>query len=152
MSAPTARGPLFYIGAAALLGAMAVDATAVLGRHVGLPLLGSLELVQAAILLASSAALVAATLERRHAAARLVLDRVSPFARRVMQRFNAVLTVLFFTILGIGQTWIAADLWREHESSELLHIPYAPLRIVSIVAMLLAAVTVARQLIRGQPP
>ena len=150
MNKPSAHGPLFYIGAAALLCAMAVDSLAVLGRHIGLPLLGSLELVQAAILLASSAALVCATLERRHAAARLLLDRAGPRAHRFLQRFNGVLTLLFFLLLGAGQIWIAADLWYAHEGSELLHIPFAPLRIASIAAILLAAAVVARQISRHE--
>ncbi|MBN2320552.1 MAG: hypothetical protein JXR49_15850, partial [Acidobacteria bacterium] len=41
---------LFYLGGIALLFAMAVDTLAVAGRHIGMPLPGSIELVQAAIL------------------------------------------------------------------------------------------------------
>jgi TRAP-type C4-dicarboxylate transport system permease small subunit len=145
---PGARGPLFYIGAAALLLAMAVDAVAVLGRHIGLPLLGSLELVQAAIVVASSTAIVFATLANRHAAARFLLDRSNPRMRGLLQQFARVLTLLFFLVLAIGQSWIAHDLWNGHEDSELLHIPLAPLRIVSILAVLLAAAVTARRLWR----
>ena len=141
----TARGPLFYIGACALLLAMAVDAIAVIGRHIGVPLLGSLELVQAAILVASSSALVSATLAGRHASARFLIDRVSPRVRAVMQRSNGILTFVFFLALAVGQIWIAADLWHGHEDSELLHIPYAPLRVTSIVAAVLAALIVLKQ-------
>jgi TRAP-type C4-dicarboxylate transport system permease small subunit len=144
---PAARGPLFYVGASALLLAMAVDAVAVAGRHLGFPLLGSLELVQAAILLASSSALVSATLAGRHASARFLLDRFGARARLLMQRINLLLTLLFLLILAIGQIWIARDLWHGHEDSELLHIPYAPLRIASICAVLLAALVLARQLL-----
>jgi TRAP-type C4-dicarboxylate transport system permease small subunit len=148
----TARGPLFYIGACALLLAMVVDAIAVVGRHIGVPLLGSLELVQAAILVASSAALVSATLAGRHASARFLIDRVSPRVRAVMQRSNGVLTLVFFLALAVGQIWIAADLWHGHEDSELLHIPYAPLRVTSIVAVVLAALIVLKQtLLRSRP-
>jgi TRAP-type C4-dicarboxylate transport system permease small subunit len=147
-SDPGARGPLFYVGATALLLAMAVDALAVLGRHIGLPLLGSLELVQAAIVVASSTAIVFATLANRHAAARFLLDRSTPRVRRLLQQFARVLTLLFFLILASGQTWITHDLWDGHEDSELLHIPFAPLRLVSIVAVLLAAGITLRRLLR----
>lgn len=147
-----ARGPLFYIGASALLFAMAVDAIAVAGRHLGFPLLGSLELVQAAILLASSAALVAATLANRHASARFLLDRIGARARSILLRFNAALTLLFFSMLAIGQIWIAADLWRGHEDSELLHIPYAPLRLATVAAALLGALVMLRRLLRRSKP
>jgi TRAP-type transport system small permease protein len=143
-----ARGPLFYVGAAALLLAMAVDAVAVLGRHIGLPLLGSLELVQASIVVAASTAIVFATLANRHAAARFLLDRSGPRMRILLQQFARVLMLLFFLVLATGQTWITHDLWNGHEDSELLHIPFAPLRLVSILAVLAAAGITARRLLR----
>jgi len=144
-SAAPARGPLFYVGASALLIAMAVDAIAVVGRHIGIPLLGSLELVQAAIVLAASSALVSSTLARRHAAARFLLERVSPGVRAGMQHFNALLTVLFFVVLAAGQSWIVYDLRDAHEDSELLGIPFGPLRVIAVAAVCLAALIVCRQ-------
>jgi TRAP-type C4-dicarboxylate transport system permease small subunit len=144
------RGPLFYVGSAGLLGATAFDAAAVLGRHIGLPFPGSLELVQASILLASTAALAAATGSRRHAAARLVLDRVSAPVRLIMQRINAVLTVVFFLLLAAGQIWISSDLWHAHEDTEVLHIPVAPLRLVCIAGILVAALLTARLIARPE--
>jgi TRAP-type C4-dicarboxylate transport system permease small subunit len=142
------RGPLFWIGAAALLAVTGVDAVAVLGRHIGLPFTGSLELVQAGILLASTSALVAATAVNRHACARLVLDRVPAGVRRWMQRLNALMSVLFFLLLAAGQLWVTADLWHAHEDSDVLHIPFAPLRLIGIAGVLLAALIVSRRTIR----
>jgi len=133
------RGPLFYVGAAALLAAMSVDAIAVAGRHLGIPFLGSLELVQALILVAASSAVVCATLAEKHAAVHLLLDRVAPATKLWMRRCNAVLCVLFLAMLAVGTGWIASDLWGAHEQSELLHIPYAPLRLICLTALVLAA-------------
>jgi TRAP-type C4-dicarboxylate transport system permease small subunit len=127
---------LFYVGAAGLLLAIGADAVAVLGRHLGIPLLGSIELMQAAILLASSAAIVLATVARKHAVVHLLIDRLSPRGRDRMERVHALLSAVFFAALGIGSVWIAYDLRDGHEQSELLRIPYAPLRVVSIVAVL----------------
>ncbi len=155
--APNAREPSrrrfdvpLWIGGAALLIAMATDALAVLGRHIGRPLLGSLELVQAAILVAASTALVAATLAGKHASARLLLDRLRPAALARMERINAVLTLLFFAALAAAQIWIASDLWGSHEESELLHLPYAPLRLVAIAAALLGLAISARRAVRAR--
>jgi|SRR5580704_490627 TRAP-type C4-dicarboxylate transport system permease small subunit len=131
---------LFYVGAAGLLFAIGADAVAVLGRHVGIPLLGSIELMQAAILLASSAAIVLATVAKKHAVVHLLIDRLSPRRRSIMERVHALLGAVFFAALTVGSVWIAFDLRNGHEQSELLRIPFAPLRIVSIVAVL--AVTV----------
>lgn len=143
---------IFMIGAAALLLAMAVDVLAVIGRHIGISLLGSIELVQAAMLLASSAALVAATLHRQHASVHLLIDRLSARWRDRVKRFNGVLSIIFFLALAAGSIWIAHDLWRAHERSDLLGIPYAPLRIASIIALLTAAAVFARGLRGSTPP
>jgi TRAP-type C4-dicarboxylate transport system permease small subunit len=131
----SAENCLFYLGAAALLFAVAVDAIAVIGRHIGRPLLGSIELMQAAILIAASAAIVSATLVDKHAVVHLLIDRLPPRARSIMDRVHAVLCALFFIALAAGGIWIALDLRGGNEESELLHIPYAPLRVVSIVAV-----------------
>ena len=136
---------LFYVGAAGLLFAIGADAVAVLGRHLGIPLLGSIELMQAAILLASSAAIVLATVANKHAVVHLLIDRLSPRRRALMERVHALLSAVFFAALGVGSLWIAYDLRDGHDQSELLRIPYAPLRIVSIVAVLaVAAIYLAR--------
>jgi TRAP-type transport system small permease protein len=127
---------LFFVGAAGLLLAIGADAVAVLGRHLGIPLLGSIELMQAAILLASSAAIVLATVAKKHAVVHLLIDRLSPRRRGVMERVHALLSAVFFAALSVGSLWIAFDLRNGHEQSELLRIPFAPLRIVSIIAVL----------------
>jgi TRAP-type C4-dicarboxylate transport system permease small subunit len=134
---------LFHLGAAALLFAVAVDAIAVTGRHIGRPLLGSIELMQAAILIAASAAIVSATLVDKHAVVHLLIDRLSPRARLLMERFHAALCGVFFAALAAGSIWIAHDLRGGHEESELLHIPYAPLRVISIVSVAAVALIYA---------
>jgi TRAP-type C4-dicarboxylate transport system permease small subunit len=136
---------LYYVGAAGLLFAIGADALAVLGRHLGIPLLGSIELMQAAILLAASAAMVMATIAGKHAVVHLLIDRLAPRRRMLMERVHALLGAIFFAALAAGSIWIAFDLRNGHEQSELLRIPYAPLRIVSILAVLaVAAVYLAR--------
>jgi TRAP-type C4-dicarboxylate transport system permease small subunit len=142
------RGPIFYVGATALLTAMAVDTLAVIGRHIGVSLLGSIELVQAAMLLASSAALVAATLQRQHASVHLLIDRLPPRARRAAAALGLILSIAFFLCLVAGSVWIAWDMRAAHEASDLLKIPYAPLRLASIVSLLTVAAVLAIQLRR----
>jgi len=127
---------LFYLGAAALLFAMAVETIAVLGRHIGVPLWGSIELVQAAILVASSTAILSATLANTHARVRILTDRVAGSFRVWLERVQALFCALFFCALTVGSIWIFLDLRGGYEESELLHIPYAPLRIVCILSIL----------------
>jgi TRAP-type C4-dicarboxylate transport system permease small subunit len=150
-SAPATPRPvawLLTLGSAALLFAMSVDALAVLGRHLGIPLLGSIEMVQAAILVASSVAVVAATIADKHAVVHLLIQRVGPRTRAILARIHALLCVVFFLALAAGSVWIAYDLRGGYEQSELLGIPYAPLRIVSILSMLAAAAIYLAQLLK----
>jgi TRAP-type C4-dicarboxylate transport system permease small subunit len=141
---------LFYLGGIALLFAMAVEAMAVLGRHIGIPLPGSIELVQAAILVAASAAMVSATLADKHARVRVVVDRLNCGPLVILKRVQAVVSALFFFSLAAGSIWIFMDLWGGYEESEVLHIPYAPLRIVCIVAVLGVAFDFLRRIREGQ--
>ena len=145
---PPARGPLFYIGAGGLLIAMAIETLAVLGRHFGLPLLGALELIQAAILLMASTAMLAATLNDGHATVTLLTSRLSEGGRRALRAFAAMLSALFFIGLTVGAAWLALDAWSGHEQSELLHIPFRPLRLISVIAAGAIALVFLRDAVR----
>jgi TRAP-type C4-dicarboxylate transport system permease small subunit len=126
---------LVAVGGFALLTAMMTDTLAVIGRHTGIPLIGSIEVVQAAVLVAGSAGLVLATLAKSHAAVRLVLDHVTSRARARLVCVNRLLGAVFFAALLAGSIWIAVDLWSSQEESELLKIPFRPLRLATVLAL-----------------
>lgn len=135
----------FVAGSVGLLTAMAADALAVLGRHLGLPILGSIEIVQASVVILASAAMIGATLRGSHARVHILIDRLHGRAREALKRGSDVLSALVFLVFAIGSLWIARELWTGHEHSELLHIPLRWLRVVWIVtALLIAAVFVVR--------
>lgn len=138
---------LVLLGGAALLAAMVTDFLAVIGRHTGWPLLGSIELVQAFVLVSASVAMVIATLAGSHAVVRLLIDRAAPATRAWLIRVSRTFSALFFASMAAGSTWIAADMWPGHEESELLRIPYAPLRMVAVLCSLAVALTFLRQAI-----
>ena len=137
---------LFYLGATALLFAMGVDTIAVLGRHIGLPLWGSIEMVQAAILVASSSAILSATLARKHVRVRILMDRLKGRSGIWLQRIQDVFSALFFCLLTAGSVWIFLDLRNGYEESEILHIPYAPLRIICMISILAVMVSFLRRI------
>lgn len=130
----------FVIGAGALLVAMASDAAAVVGRHVGLPFLGAIELVQACVVLATSSAMVGATLSGSHATVHILLERASPGARRALEVFGALMGAACFALLAAGSVWIVSDLWGGHEQTELLRLPLMPLRLFWCASALLMVV------------
>jgi TRAP-type C4-dicarboxylate transport system permease small subunit len=147
---PPARGPLFYVGAIGLLLAMTVEAIAVLGRHIGVPFFGALELIQTAILLTASAAMVSTTIGHTHARVNLLTERIGPKARGILNRVSALLSAVFFCGLAAGSLWLTADAWNEYEQSEVLHISFRPLRVISFAAMVAIALLFMRDVLRAR--
>lgn len=146
------RKALVAFGGAALLLAVATDGLAVIGRHVGAPLLGSIEVVQAAVLVVSSVALLIATLDRRHAVVHLLVNRLGDRPKTRIERAGNLLAALLFLAFLIGSAWIALDMRGGHEESELLRIPYAPLRLIELAALAAVAIICLVQAIRGRRP
>lgn len=141
--------PLVFVGGFALLSAVGFDMVAVIGRNIGLPLLGSIELVQASVLVAGSVALLVATLGRNHAGVHLLTDRAGGPLKDMMLRGGTLLTALFIAGTLAGSVWLSLDLWQGHEVSELLGIPYKALR---LFANLCLAATLAALLWQALGP
>jgi TRAP-type transport system small permease protein len=120
-------------GSAGLFLAMLADALAVLGRHAGFAILGSIEIVQMSAVVAISAAIVLATLDQCHAAVHLVTERVSPRSRALLGRVQHWLEAAGFAVLCAGAVWIVIDHWQTHEETDLLHIPMVEFRVFWIV-------------------
>lgn len=141
---PPGRGGLlprisFALGAAGLLTAMAADAVAVLGRHVGFTVLGAIEVVQASVVLAASAAMVGATLSGAHARVHILIERLAPHWHQRFDRAADMGSCLFFLFLAAGSAWVAAELWPGYEITEILGLPLRWLRLVWIGSCLLIA-------------
>jgi TRAP-type C4-dicarboxylate transport system permease small subunit len=132
----SAKDLTIIVGGLALLAATAVDTVAVIGRNIGLPLTGSIELMQAAVLVSGGIGLVIATIEQSHARVRLIVDRLSPKWRVLADRASDALTAIFVLALLAGSAWLAADLWGAHEQSELLGIPWRLLRLIANLSLL----------------
>jgi TRAP-type C4-dicarboxylate transport system permease small subunit len=141
---------LVVIGGGALLFAMAVDAIAVAGRHLGLPLLGSIELVQASVLVSAAMAMIVATIARTHAVVHLLVDRMSERRRRQMLSINALLSAVLFAAFLAGSAWLCWEIWSHHEQSEVLRIPFRPLRVTLVLSCAALAAIFLHQAIKGE--
>jgi TRAP-type C4-dicarboxylate transport system permease small subunit len=118
------------VGSVALLGVMLVDFAAVIGRHTGVPLLGSLELSELFIVCMASASLVITTFERGHASVHILTERLGARTRGVLRRATDALCAAFFVAILVGSVMVIGDLWNGDERSELLQIPILPLRVL----------------------
>jgi TRAP-type transport system small permease protein len=141
----------FAIGSVGLIGALSVDFVSVLGRHAGLPLVGSIEIVQLFVVLAASASLVGATLARVHASVAVLTERLPPSIQRGLGQFGALCGAAFFAALLAGGVWLIADTWRLDEKGELLGLPILPLRLVWAAACALTAALFLVQAFRPPP-
>ncbi|HVY79487.1 MAG TPA: TRAP transporter small permease subunit [Steroidobacteraceae bacterium] len=120
-----------------------MEGVAVAGRQIGMPLHGAIEIIQAAILLTASVSMVSATLANAHAVVRLLITRLPATPKRLLQRCADLLAAAFFTALAVGAIWLATEHWEAHEESELLHIPFRPLRAVVCLALIVIAAVFA---------
>lgn len=143
------RSLLTWIGGVALLLATLTDSVAVVGRYVGLPLRGSIELMQAIVLVAAASGLSLATLAANHARVKLVVDRLKGGLRNIADRISDLATALFFVALLAGSGWIALDLWGAHERSELLGIPWWLIRLYANLCLLCCVGIALRRAVLG---
>lgn len=140
-----------WTGGAALLAATAIDTIAVIGRNIGLPFVGSIELVQAAVLVSGVFGLIFATAGDDHAQVRIVTDRLGRW-RSHAAVFGPLTMALFFAALLAGSLWLAADLWDGHERSELLGVSWRVLRLIANLGMAACIVIALAALVRRKQP
>ena len=123
------------IGSLGLALAVLTDTVAVIGRHLNIALLGSIEIVQACIVLLSSGAIVAATKYGNHARVRILTNRLNPDLSAKLQYFTAIISTVYSLLMVLGCAWIIWEVWAEHERSEILHIPLVWLRLLLLAAL-----------------
>ena len=140
-----------WVGGAALLAATAIDTLAVIGRNIGLPVVGSIELVQAAVLVSGVFGLIFATAGDDHAQVRILTDRLGRW-RTSAGVVGPLSMALFFVGLLSGSLWLAADLWNGHETSELLGVPWSVLRLIANLGLVACIVVALTALARRRRP
>ena len=144
-------GVLLLTGAVGLMGAMVTDSIAVVGRHVGIPFTGSIELAQAFIVLGAASAIAYASLGATHAAVDLVFHRLPISAQRLAHRFAALLGFLFVAALLVGSAWIAWEYRDAGERTELIGIELKWLRLFWLACAVIAAAAMLAPLFAKKP-
>src|SRR4051812_4934404 len=98
-------GLMFLVGSAALLAAMATDFVSVICRHIHIPFVGAIEIIQPFIVFAVAAAGIAATLTRAHATVHIVTERLPPVWRARLARVSDLLGCVAFGAVAAGDLW-----------------------------------------------
>ena len=119
-------GVLLATGAVGLVGAMLIDGIAVVGRHTGIPFTGSIELVQAFIVLGAASAIAYASLGATHAAVDLVFHRLPISAQRLAHRLAAAMLERGIYVIGFsypvvpkGEARIRVQLSAAHSEADI---------------------------------
>lgn len=142
----------YGLGAVGLGLAALSDFIAVAGRHLGLHLLGSIELTQTGIVFLGAGAMLYATLERHHASVHMVTSRLSPPTAAMLRRIMSLVSAMVFLGVAIGTAWVMGDLWNGYEMTELLEIPIRWLRALWLLASFAIAALFLRQAFQSGAP
>jgi TRAP-type C4-dicarboxylate transport system permease small subunit len=145
-------GALLLTGSVGLLGAMLTDALAVAGRHSGVPVLGSIEIVQAFVAIGAASAIAYASMSATHAAVDLVFHRLPPWAQDAAHRMAAVLGFVFVAALVTGSAWIVWEYRDAQEMTEILRIPIQYLRLFWLACSVIAAIAMLGPLFEKRKP
>ncbi len=142
---------LLAAGAVGLIGAMIADGLAVVGRHAGMPLHGSIEVVQAFITIGAASSIAYASLGGAHAAVDLLYQRFPKWMQDLAHRLAALLGFVFVAGLIAGSGWIAWEYWGAGEKTELLGIPIRWFRLFWLACSAIAAVALVAPLFAKSP-
>jgi TRAP-type C4-dicarboxylate transport system permease small subunit len=143
---------LLVTGGVGLIGAILTDSIAVVGRHVGVPFTGSIELMQAFIVVGAASGIALASIGATHAAVDLVFHRMPVSAQRIAHRLAALLGFAFLTALVIGSAWIAWEYRDAGERTEILGIELKWLRLFWIGCAVVAAAAMVGPLFSRKAP
>lgn len=141
---------LTIFGGIGLLLALATDSISVVGRHLGMPITGTIEIVQVGVLIAGSLGILIATLTKSHANVHLLIERLSPKAQNFLGIMAKILSLFFIGSIIIGSIWQFKDNFGTYEESEILKIPLMPLRAIVILALLGVCALFVRQIFKGE--
>jgi TRAP-type C4-dicarboxylate transport system permease small subunit len=124
-----------WAGAAALLLLALVIVGTALARTVGWVLVGGSEIVDVAIIIVSSMALVAGTAAGTHPSVHILTSRLSVERQKHLKIGASLLACVFFALLCFESAIALINYARLGEYTQLLHINITPFRAVWVFAL-----------------
>lgn len=135
------------LGAIGLLAVMLLVSLSVVGRHLSIPVPGSIEIAEMLIAVIASASFIFATFQNKHAIARLLIDHVSARTHDILEKLATFFSIVLCFTLSYGSMWLIIDVWNLFEETPLLLIPIVPFRIFWFAATFIAGLFLLRMLI-----
>jgi TRAP-type C4-dicarboxylate transport system permease small subunit len=117
---------LDLIGGAALTFMMLLTVTDVLMRAFGHPLIGTFEVVAMSLALVIGFTIPKVSFDRGHVRVDMVIERVSPKTRRIMNIFTRLICLGLFLIISYNLFGVANELRTAGEVSPTIQLPSYP--------------------------
>lgn len=117
---------LNWVACWSIVAMMLLTGLDVILRIVYEPITGTFEIIGLLGAITISFALAKTTLEQGHIAVKLLMVRLPPRPRAVINFTTRVLTMVLFGLLSWQSAVFATDLWEGHEVSPTLGLPFHP--------------------------
>lgn len=107
---------------------------AVIGRTVGMPIIGDIELIEFSMILLVSFAFAYTESQDGHISIEILVDRLPPRIRLVLQLAGKILTCIVSAIMAWA---VMVQLAEVKLTSELLRIPFLPFKYIILIGFIL---------------
>ncbi len=114
------------IGCLALVFMMLLTVTDVILRAVGRPFVGTYEVVALLLALVIGFCFPSVSLDRGNVYMEVVLDRVSPRKRAILNTFTRILGIILFAFIAYNLLTVGKEFHRSGEVTATLRIPFYP--------------------------
>ena len=127
-----------------ILGMMVTIVVDVIARDIGRPIYWTTDISLVLIVFLAFLAMGFTQAERGHVRVEMLLTRVSPRARNVLEMISWILSLLFCVVLLIAGTAKAIDSVRIMEGTlGIIHFPIWPARIVLVIGIFILCIQLA---------
>lgn len=128
------------LGIVALAAMIVLITVSVIGRHIKIPVPGSVEIVEMLIVIVASTGILFSTVHKSHAAAKLFVERLPKNIANVFERIGYFIGAFLMVIITLGSLGLLFDVWSLHEETHLLKIPIVPFRLFFIACTAMTAI------------
>jgi TRAP-type C4-dicarboxylate transport system permease small subunit len=118
---------LNYVGMAALTFMMFLTVTDVLLRAGGHPLVGTYEVVSLSLALVIGFSIPIVSLDRAHVYMEILLEKLSPKGKNIMNTFTRILCIILFLLIGYNLFSVGNEFHASGEVSPTIKLPFFPI-------------------------
>ena len=129
-----------YIGAAFLIGIMALTVISIVSRLFGRVILGSYEMVELMMVVTAGFALVRTTLKKTHVVVEIIITRLSRRTQIVTEIFHNIVATCLWGLMAWETLMLLIEKGFSGEGrTEIIKAPYFPFKLLWTIALILSS-------------